>query len=165
MPRPDLHLLPINYRRIPLLAIGRDIYLDTRLILRKLEAHAFPSSVAPPLSATNPQEVFVEKLLERYMVEGPVFGMAAGCIPSEAAQDPVFKKDRLGFLGRTWEKEEMDEGRAESVNFVRGLYELFETTVLRDGREWLLGGEGPKVADIEGEYRVSFDRVSLMHLL
>jgi glutathione S-transferase len=151
MPRPDLKLLPVNYRRIPILAIGRDIYLDTRLILRKLESRSFPS---PPLGATNPQDVFIEKLLEKYMIEGPVFGVAAGLIPPESAQDPGVKKDRQGFLGKTWEKEELDEGRAECLNYIRNLYRFFETTILADGRKWVLGGEKPKLADIEGEYKV-----------
>ncbi|KAH6631051.1 hypothetical protein B0J18DRAFT_422963 [Chaetomium sp. MPI-SDFR-AT-0129] len=39
LPRPDLSThLALAYRRIPLLAVGRDLYLDTRLILHKLEA-------------------------------------------------------------------------------------------------------------------------------
>lgn len=37
MPRPDAARLGIGYRRIPILAISRDIYLDTRLQLQKLE--------------------------------------------------------------------------------------------------------------------------------
>jgi hypothetical protein len=37
LPRPDLARLGINYRRIPLLAIGCDVYLDSRLIIYALE--------------------------------------------------------------------------------------------------------------------------------
>jgi len=69
MPRPDLAALGIHYRRIPLLSIGRDIYLDTRLILRKLEGR-FPEG---KLGSDKPEDLFVEKLLERYNVEGLVF--------------------------------------------------------------------------------------------
>jgi hypothetical protein len=39
MPRPILsERLGVNYRRIPLMAIGRDVYIDTRIMLRKLES-------------------------------------------------------------------------------------------------------------------------------
>ncbi|KAL2105253.1 hypothetical protein VUR80DRAFT_8677 [Thermomyces stellatus] len=38
MPRPDVAALGVNYSRIPVLSIGRDAYLDTRLLIRKLEA-------------------------------------------------------------------------------------------------------------------------------
>jgi glutathione S-transferase len=155
MPRPDLALLPVSYRRIPLLAIGRDIYLDTRLILRVLESLPSTATSSPPLGATAPADMFTQQLLERYMIEGPVFAMAAGLVPVDVAQDPTFKKDRKGMLGKTWEREELDEGRAESVNYIRSLFGLLEGTVLSDGREWMLGGEGPKMADVEGEWRDS----------
>jgi hypothetical protein len=95
--------------------------------------------------------VFVEKLLERYMIEGPVFAQAAGLVPVDVAQDPKFLKDRQGMLGRTWSREELDEGRGECLTYIKNLYDLFETTILADGREWILGSEGPKLADIEGE--------------
>jgi hypothetical protein len=159
MPRPDLALLPVQYRRIPVLAIGRDVYLDTRLILRALER--FPGISAPTLGATKPQDVFVEKLLERYMIEGPVFSMAAGLVPVDVAQNPTFKKDRQGMLGKTWDREELEEGRGESLNYIRNMFDMLETTIFADGRKWVLGGEGPKLADIEGKSNLSF--VGLVH--
>ncbi|KAF2030913.1 hypothetical protein EK21DRAFT_100055 [Setomelanomma holmii] len=154
MPRPDLALLPVHYRRIPILAIGRDIYLDTRLILRVLES--LPDISPQRLGAIKPQDVFVEKLLERYMIEGPVFGQAAGLVPVDVAQDPNFNKDRQGMLGRNWSKEELDEGRGECLTYVRNLFNLFESTILADGRDWILGSEGPKLADIEGIFMLDF---------
>ena len=38
MPKPDLTPLTGGYRRIPVLQIGADIYCDTAIILRELEA-------------------------------------------------------------------------------------------------------------------------------
>jgi hypothetical protein len=149
MPRPDLALLPVHYRRIPVLAIGSDVYLDTRLILSTLESHSSLTS-KPRLGASNPADKFVEKLIEKYIIEGPVFGMAAGLVPVEMAQDPTFLKDRQGMLGRNWSKEELEGGYGECLNYIRNMFSFLETTVLEDGREWVLGGEGPKMADIEG---------------
>ncbi|KAH7081390.1 hypothetical protein BKA63DRAFT_207414 [Paraphoma chrysanthemicola] len=154
MPRPDLDLLPVTYRRIPILAIGRDIYLDTRLILRALES--LPNVSSPRLGAMKPQDVFVEKLLERYMIEGPVFAQAAGLVPVDVAQNPTFLKDRQGMLGRNWSKQELEEGRGECLTYIRNLFDLFETSILADGREWMLGSEGPKLADIEGIFMLDF---------
>jgi hypothetical protein len=154
MPRPDLALLGVHYRRIPILAIGRDIYLDTRLILRKLEDLSGVQSAK--LGATKPQDQFVEKLIEKYIIEGPVFSMAGGLVPVEVAQDPKFKNDRQGMMGRTWSREELDEGRGECLNYVRNLFGFFESTIFEDGRKWVLGGEGPKLADIEGKWCISF---------
>ncbi|KAF2681738.1 hypothetical protein K458DRAFT_479280 [Lentithecium fluviatile CBS 122367] len=60
LPRPDLEKLGLKYCRIPIFAIGRDIYLDTRLILRKLE-EKFPDG---RLGNDKLEDRFVEKLLE-----------------------------------------------------------------------------------------------------
>lgn len=157
MPRPDLALLPLSYRRIPILAIGRDIYLDTRLILSKLET-LFPASPSPLLGATNASDRFTTALLQKYMIEGPVFGIAAGLVPVEVAQDETFAKDRKGFMGRDWSKEELEGGRGECLAYVRGLFGLLEG-VFGDGREWVVGGEGPSLADVEGTCSVSSNQV------
>lgn len=147
MPRPDLDKLGVKYRRIPVLAIGRDVYLDTRLILRTLEKK-FPEG---KLGSDKPEQQFIEKLLEKYMVEGPVFKETAGLVPSARLKDPTFAKDRKGFLGRDWTPDELDEGRPESLVFVRNMFDMLETTILADGRQWILGGERPSLADIQGE--------------
>lgn len=70
MPRPDLTALGVGYRRIPVVAIGRDIYHDTRLVLRKLEV-LFPGmflfvcicvfvclcTSSPPITITSPKTI------------------------------------------------------------------------------------------------------------
>lgn len=148
MPRPDLALLPVAYRRIPILAVGRDIYLDTRLILRKLES-LFPAHKA--LGATNAHDKFVAGLIERYTIEGPVFGIAAGLVPVDIATESTFNNDRKGFLGRDWSKEELEDGRGDCLSYVKSMFDFFESTVFQDGREWVLNSDGPKIADIDGK--------------
>lgn len=147
MPRPDLKKLGVEYRRIPILAIGRDVYLDTRLIIRTLEER-FPQG---KLGSEKPEQQFVERLLERYMVEGPVFERTAGLVPPASLKDPKFAEDRKGFLRRSWKPEEMDRGRPECLLFVKNLFDLLETTILADGRRWLLDTEKPSLADLQGE--------------
>jgi len=45
--RPELHAMTGGYRRIPVLQIGADIYCDTQLIFRELEARATDPSFFP----------------------------------------------------------------------------------------------------------------------
>jgi len=40
--------------------------------------------------------------------------------------------------------------RPEALVEMRSSFELLETTLLADGREWILKTEGPSLADIEG---------------
>merc|ERR1712098_509555 len=65
MPRPDLEAIGVNYRRIPICAIGKDVYCDTRIIIRKLE-ELFPDGA---LGATDADQRAMQKLLEVWKIE------------------------------------------------------------------------------------------------
>jgi len=147
LPRPDLEALGVSYRRIPVLAIGRDIYCDTRLILQKLESR-FPDS---PLAAKSPEQKAIEKLLERWVIDGGMLMRVGGCLPTNLPwmNDPQMVKDRKDFSGKSWAKEDMDRARPESLAEVKASFEFLETTLLADGREWILGTVRPSLADIE----------------
>lgn len=149
LPRPDLTALGVKYRRIPVMAIGRDIYTDSRLILEKLEAR-FPDGA---IGASQPDQKAVEKLLERWTVDGGVFLRAAQLIPPEMPllNDPKFTKDREDLTGRSWDKSAISEMRPEALAQIRNDFEFLETGLLADERDWILKTEKPSLADIEGE--------------
>ncbi|KAK5064656.1 hypothetical protein LTR84_000490 [Exophiala bonariae] len=147
LPRPDLKALGINYRRIPLLAIGRDVYCDSRLILRKLE-ELFPDGA---LGASNPEEKAIQKFLEIWAVESGVFNRASQLIPSSMPllNDPKFVKDREDLTSRPWSKEGIDANRPEALAAIRSGFQFLESTLLADGRDWVLKTDRPTLADIE----------------
>ncbi|CAK7227376.1 hypothetical protein SBRCBS47491_006548 [Sporothrix bragantina] len=187
MPRPDLARLGVRHRRIPILAIGRDVYLDTRLMLRKLEQIPSTSSVRAPLGTGNggkasPEALALERLLDVLTVDTNLFLDSARLIPSDvpAMKDPKFGKDRLDFFGgpilqRPPKKTGAAPGqstsqpasssssfpttaapsaspalvRAESLAELRHAAFLLETTLLADGRDWILNTSDPSVSDIE----------------
>ncbi|KAF2430790.1 hypothetical protein EJ08DRAFT_633215 [Tothia fuscella] len=148
LPRLDLEALNVNYRRIPILSIGRDFYCDTRLILRKLDSK-FP----PGLSSDDPNLKALERLLERWTVDAGIFGRAVQLIPTDLPnmRDPKFHKDREAFSGRIggWDKEKMEKARPEAVVHIRDAFELMESTLLADGRDWVFKTEKPSMGDIE----------------
>jgi glutathione S-transferase len=78
MPRPDLDALNVSYRRIPVLAVGKDVYCDTRLIIKKLET-LFPNGA---LGATDPEQRTLQKLLERWTGDAGLFTTAVALIPT-----------------------------------------------------------------------------------
>jgi len=80
LPRPALTALGVNYRRIPVLAIGRDVYCDTRLIIAKLE-QLFPDG---NLGSETAFGRGLEKLLETWTIDGGVFWRTAQLIPSDS---------------------------------------------------------------------------------
>ncbi|KAI7786879.1 glutathione S-transferase [Diaporthe eres] len=150
MPRPDVAKLGIKYRRIPVMSIGRDVYLDTRLILQKLES--FPASAPRLGAAENTEQRATERLLEVLSVDGGVFAWAASLLPRELPifKDPNFLKDRADFMGgRNMLAPKSPTAKPEALNDIRNVFELLETTLLADGRDWVLKTEGPSLADIE----------------
>lgn len=83
---------------------------------------------------------------------------AVRLIPAEAPmlKDPRFLRDRADFAGVAREgpsplsPEALAAARPEALAEVRDAAELLETTLLADGRDWVLGGTpGPALADIE----------------
>ncbi|TGO80149.1 hypothetical protein BPOR_1811g00010 [Botrytis porri] len=147
MPRPDIQALGTQYRRIPIVCIGRDIYHDTRLILRKLE-DLFPEY--PKISGTSTEQVGIEKLLEIWTVDG-LFLRAAQLLPLDLPLlgDKKFTSDRADYTGKSWERGNLEKGRPEALAALKGAFEGLENGFLEDGREWILGSEGPMLADIE----------------
>ncbi|EXJ62780.1 hypothetical protein A1O7_03219 [Cladophialophora yegresii CBS 114405] len=147
LPRPDVATLGIKYRRIPLMAIGRDIYCDSRIILRKLEA-LFPDSA---LSASTGEQKAVEKLFEIWTMEAGLFPRASQLIPTSMPllNDPHFTKDREDYSGRSWSKEQIEANRPEALASIRSAFKVLETTLLADGRDWVLKTDHPTLADIE----------------
>jgi len=152
MPRPDVKALGVEYRRIPVVAIGKDIYTDTRLILSKLEAIYPASDVHPSISASTSENRAMEKLLEYWMVDGGIFTRATQLIPTSMPlfKDPKFTKDRQQYSGSSWSKDKMEAIRPEALVEIKGAFAFLEESLLADGREWILNTRSPSLADIEG---------------
>lgn len=148
MPRPDVARMGISYRRIPILAIGRDIYLDTRLQIPKLET-LFPS--LPKLGADGPEQLAVERLLSHFTNEGKLFDFAVQLLPVDLPllKDPAYFKDRGDFIGGNLSTEGMTRNRPEALAEVARALDFLEKTLLADGRDWILKTENPSLADIE----------------
>ena len=82
---------------------------------------------------------------------------AAQLIPSDspALKDARFQKDRADLTGRSWDRKMVERMRPEALVEMRDAFEILEGGLLADGREWILGSEGPRLADVEGMF--SFD--------
>ena len=154
LPRPDLQALGIEYRRMPVLAHGKSIFCDSRLIISYLEA-IFPSS---NLAADSPEQEAVQKLLEAWAIDGGVFARAAQSLPPSLPmmQDPKFLKDREQYTGRSWGPEMAKILRPEGLVHLHSAFVFLETGLLADGREWILNSREPKLADLEAVWLVSW---------
>lgn len=154
LPRPDLkNRLGVNYRRIPVMSIGRDIYCDTLIMLEKLE-ELFPYKDGEVLrKGKNGYERAVEKLLEKW-TDVVVFKYAAAAIPTSlsAIRDKTFIDDRTELWGRDWAVEHQDSLRPEGLAALRANVQFLEQDLLEDGRNWILGGNEMTLADVHAAW-------------
>jgi glutathione S-transferase len=98
LPRPEItDALGIKYRRIPILAIGNDVYCDTSLIADVLERR-FPASegygtLFPHRAGSKKADTGLAKALTVYWNDKTVFPLGGNSLPYEKF-DPAFVADR-----------------------------------------------------------------------
>ncbi|KAG5366185.1 hypothetical protein CJU89_0599 [Yarrowia sp. B02] len=148
MPRPDLQKLGINYRRIPLCAIGSDVIVESSLIMSELEDHFFP---APEYFNANLITEGVFKTTNDQVAMAR-FGLAViNLFPPEfsAAAMPAFAKDRADYLSAEIGKDVDPAIKTQAKIEMQQLADTIENFHLRDGRDFLLGD---KFSAADGEY-------------
>ncbi|KAL2842537.1 hypothetical protein BJY01DRAFT_200494 [Aspergillus pseudoustus] len=159
LPRPDLARLGIRYRRIPLLAIGRDVYLDSPMILQRLERlEAEKPSFA---SQTTPEQRGVERLLASFTLDTGLFlNIVKVLLPTTPLiSNEAFLKDRADMVGGGPNLNFADlvqATRPDAIVAVKNAIQFLETTLLADGRQWLAKTESPSLADIESVWSLSW---------
>ncbi len=132
MPKPDLLPLTGGYRRIPVLQIGADVYCDTQLIARVLEARhpeptIYPGATEGTCHAWN---LWADRLL--FIASVPVLFAEIGQFLPKAFMD-----DRSRMMpGRDFN--DVPKQAPHARDQVRSLVATIETQ-LADGRSWLLG--------------------------
>ncbi|KAL2786273.1 hypothetical protein BJX66DRAFT_37331 [Aspergillus keveii] len=159
LPRPDLARLGIRYRRIPVLSIGRDVYLDSPLILERLERlEAGKPSFA---SQASPAQQGLERLLASYTLDTSFFmNIVKVLLPTTPliSHEP-FLKDRADMVGGGPNLNFADliqATRPDAIVAVKNAIEFLETTLLADGREWLAKTDAPGLGDIETAWALSW---------
>ncbi|KAF2090763.1 hypothetical protein K490DRAFT_71103 [Saccharata proteae CBS 121410] len=151
-PRPIIHEgLKISYRRIPLLAIGLDIYCDTRLIIRKLEELFPPATDNAIEGPTTRASRGTMNLLENITIVGGVFSSAVGLLSPKhlMLKDPKWVQDREELSdGFRMTPDVMAVLRPGSLSNIRNVLHMIDGTFLADGRTWIDGGQKPSLSDL-----------------
>lgn len=149
MPREDLELLGVGYRKIPVVIIGKDIYCDSRFIISKLES-LYPNSA---LSPSTPMDVGIRKLFENWTIDGGIFANAVRMIPywqeTSFLSNEAFVDDRQKLMGRRFTADDMEMGRPDGTQHLQLAFDMLESTFLADGRAWILNTQEPSLADID----------------
>ncbi|ESK92203.1 glutathione s-transferase [Moniliophthora roreri MCA 2997] len=149
LPRPEItDDLGLNYRRVPIMTIGNDIYCDTSLMIPVLERR-FPNSksIFPPRKGGGAPDTGLIRAFSKYFVDDAVLPAAVTLAPWEGADARVIE-DRTRFLGGNVNLvQHMLAKRGKGVADLDAHLALVEEQVA-DGREWLFDTEGPSLADV-----------------
>lgn len=146
LPRPMFDAIGITYRRIPLLSIGSDMYVDNYLIVEKLADIARHQVDMNGLDdATN--HVEYDGMGQQAWLTG------AGLLPWDTPflLDPKMIADRLDLSGRSYKREDLDAIRPVMISKMLSLVGIVESHFLSMAgveRQFFLGGSKPTTADM-----------------
>jgi glutathione S-transferase len=127
LPRPILERLDITYRRIPVLSIGKDVYVDSARIVDELQRRYGKLARSP-----------ADKAYETFGIT--TFAMSVNVIPV-AAVTPEFKKDRETIFPAL-KRPDLADLRPSGLAAMRAQFQIVE-------REFLAGSPGPVVGGAE----------------
>ncbi|THV08599.1 hypothetical protein K435DRAFT_825045 [Dendrothele bispora CBS 962.96] len=150
LPRPEItELLGLTYRRIPVLAIGNDIYCDTSLIIPALERR-FPTkkgygTVFPAKKHGASADTGLVKAFARHYADTVLFPLAPAMLPWDKLPSS-FIEDRSTLMGPI-NVDAMKQIRGINLSKLSTHLSLINEQ-LSDGREWLFDTELPSLADI-----------------
>jgi len=162
LPRPEItDLLGITYRRIPILAIGNDVYCDTSLIVSALERR-FPTSagygtVFPLAKHGGSRGTGLTKIFSQ-LFDASLFPVASVFFAWEKLP-AVFIRDRSALLSTPIDIPRVLAAREKSITTLSAYLSLLEEQ-FKDGREWLFDTEQPSLGDISVHFTLNTVKVS-----
>ncbi|KAK8237068.1 hypothetical protein HDK77DRAFT_379675 [Phyllosticta capitalensis] len=170
-PRPLLRdSFALSYRKIPVLAIGRDIYVDTYLILEILEQR-FPSPDFPtlyPAAEDGRTNRALIRLLTGYWADRPLFRVTTGLIPPRVWRSR-FGNDRAQLIGHPLDAAKLARKIPENLAALDVQLNLTEAQLKEAGDQmqtrphqangpWLFSSSNPSAADLALFYQLKWGR-------
>ena len=136
LPRPDLKSLSITYRRIPLLAIGRDVYADSSIILSAILGRLGASSKIATHASDRAYEVWGNE----------TFRSVLPLLPPQATQSEAFVKDRESIFPLVGKPEVLKSLEPGALAELKSRLVTVEEVFLKGGP--FIGGERLGMADV-----------------
>ncbi|KAF2637318.1 hypothetical protein P280DRAFT_114643 [Massarina eburnea CBS 473.64] len=158
LPRPLLtQTFALPYRKIPILALGRDIYCDTSLIIEALEHFFLPTAgygtiypACPGMS--NWHYKGVARGLASFWTDRPLFRITTGLIPPSVWRTS-FGTDRAQLIGHALDAEKLGRKRGVQLSALDLHLSVLEPG-FGNGVDWALATKVPSLADVALYYQL-----------
>ncbi|KAK5133548.1 hypothetical protein LTR08_007587 [Meristemomyces frigidus] len=160
LPRPLLtETFNLTYRRIPILAIGRELYCDTSLIVEALE-HFFPEAegyqTLYPDAADGRDYRPMIRGFASYWTDRPLFRATTGLIPASVWRTP-FGEDRAELIGHKLDPDKLEKKLPENLARLDLQLSMLEPLFSHQGEgPWIFSTKAPSLADISVYYQLSW---------
>jgi glutathione S-transferase len=136
LPRPDLEALDITYRRIPVLAVGRDVYADSSAIV---------DAILNQLGGKD--KIVTSKADKAFEVWGhDTFKSVLPLLPPQALDDKTFVEDRATIFPLIAQPEVVKSLELPALGELKSRLSTVEDVFLADGP--YIGGDKISVADV-----------------
>ncbi|ETI27281.1 hypothetical protein G647_09964 [Cladophialophora carrionii CBS 160.54] len=158
MPRPILKdNFNVTYRKIPVVAIGREIYIDTSLILEALEHHFPPSRGYSSLYPSGHAATYRSLIrgFASYWTDRPLFRVTTGLIPATVWRTH-FGVDRANLIGHILDAEKLARKVPQNLSGLDLQLSLLEPLLVGDGKKWMFEGDKPSAADVAVWYQLDW---------
>jgi len=157
MPRPLLKdSFGLTYRKIPVLAIGKELYCDTSLIVEALE-HFFPDTegyqTLYPSAADGRNYRPMIRGFASYWTDRPLFRVTTGLIPASVWRTS-FGEDRAGLIGHKLDPEKLEKKVPENLSMLDMQLSMLEPLFANADTPWVFSTTSPSLADISVYYQL-----------
>ncbi|GAB1741570.1 hypothetical protein NU219Hw_g6796t1 [Hortaea werneckii] len=159
MPRPLLKdTFGLTYRKIPVLAIGKEVYCDTSIIIEALE-HFFPESegyqTLYPTATDGRDYRPMIRGFASYWTDRPLFRVTTGLIPSSVWRTR-FGEDRAELIGHKLDPEKLEKKVPENLSRLDMQLSILEPLFANEDTPWIFSASSPSLADISVFYQLSW---------
>ena len=159
MPRPLLqNNFNLTYRKIPVLALGRDLYCDTSIIVEALE-HFFPESegyqTLYPTAEDGRNYRPMIRGFASYWTDRPLFRVTCGLMP-ESIWASSFGRDREGLIGHKIDAEKLGKKLPENLSKMDTQLSLLEPLCEGSNEGFVFSTSSPSLADLSLYYQLEW---------
>lgn len=154
MPRPFFRkAFNLTYRKIPICAIGHDIYCDTASILEALEQFFPESSTLYPKDGSGRNNRALVRGFASYWTDRPLFRVTTGLIPG-AVWKTSFGVDRAGLIGHKLDAEKLAKKTTSNLSGLDLHLSVLEPQFANVNGGWIFATKSPSLADIALWYQL-----------
>ncbi|KAF2103349.1 hypothetical protein NA57DRAFT_33575 [Rhizodiscina lignyota] len=156
MPRPVLKdNFNLTYRKIPVLLIGRELYIDTSLIIEALE-HFFSEGYHSlyPRAADGRDYRPIIRGFASYWTDRPFFRVTTGLIPP-TVWNSQFGVDRANLIGHKLDPAKLGAKVTSNKSKLDMHLSILEP-LFHSGGDWVFSAPTPSLADVALHYQLNW---------